>query len=162
MKNKSFIDQIETLDGELEEALLLDTGGTQTGRVARAYWSLVSRLLTEAFAIITTADIVGRLPASDDCVSDSLRKAEEEIARGVQRLALLLADSNIDAELRDEFEQQGIVHPFHSHLGFRMRHEPKLAAKARRFFDKQRRRGKSMDQIKQDMRLLFDQIEKRR
>jgi len=158
MKNQSFTDEIKTLDREMEKALLLDTDSARTGRAARAFWKFVGRCINEAFAIITTADNASRLAVSDDSVSDSLRQAEEEISRGVCRLALLLADPNIGAELQEEFQQEGIVHPFHSHLGFRIRHDPALSTKARRFFDKQQQRGKSLDQIKKDMRLLFTQL----
>ena len=159
MANLKFNNEMETLDSEMEEALLLDPNSSETGRAARAYWNFVSRCVEEGFGIITTADNTGRLYGSEDQIAEALKEAEAEIARGFQRLAVLLADPNIEAELRDEFQQQGIVHPFNSHIGFRVRNHPKVDKKLRRFFDKQERRGKSLDQIMQDLRLWFDQIE---
>ena len=152
-----FIDELGALDREMEEALLLDPDSPESGRAARAYWLLVSRYVTEAFAIITTASNCNLLHGSNESIAHTLQQAEQDIFRGVSSLAVLLADPNIHDNLMERFQREGIIHPWHSHLGFRIRSDPKLAPKAQKFFAKQHRRGRSLPQIKQAMRLLLTQ-----
>lgn len=159
MKIRNFCDELGSLRGDVDRALMFDPDSWKSGRAARAFWNFVARFMTEAFSDIGAYEDTARLSNSDDQIIHALKEAQEDIERGVRKLALLLADPKIHDCLSAEFRQIGIIHPYDSHVGFRVRNHPKLGDKVGRFMAKQLRRGKSLDQMKRDLRLYLNQLD---
>lgn len=159
LEGKSLTEKMEPLNREMTDALHIDQNAGNSGRAARAFWSIAECIVTETFGIIGVAEGMIRHHNSDDQILVALKNAEHDIERGVRTLALLLAAPKMHESLCAEFQEAGIVHPFQSQLGFRVRNDPKLSKKLHRFIDEKQRQGKSLAQIQRASRRFLKQLD---
>ena len=87
-----------------------------------------------------------------------LQEAEEDIARGVRKLALLVADSSVHDKLTTEFKQYGMSHPYVSHVGFRVRSDPTEHRKLMRFMSNRSNKIRSLTDMQNSLWMYLKQF----
>lgn len=159
MKLKTFRKNWVDLQDELDAALL-GTSRRKKGHTAWALWWFSARCMTEVFAVVQGLESQAKSSYSSDEFAGILQDAEEDIARGVRKLALLVADSRVHNKLTTKFKQFGLAHPYVSHVGFRVRNDPVLSRRMWRFLAKRHDKDVSLTAIQNSLWLYLRQLER--
>lgn len=151
-------DDVETKAYEIAEELKANPDAWRSGHAARSFWKFVAHTMTEAISVASSADKVHRQGEAGDRISQTLKEAEEEIERGVLKLALLIAAPEMHDRLRTKFQAMGLTNPYHSSLGFWIGKRPKLLRKVNRFVAAQMQKGKPLARVKREARKFMKQL----
>ena len=158
MSKNTFHKKLKKFEKDLDKALFLDENGSKSGDSSRVFWNFASCLINEMFAAINVSGQAERVNGSGMEIIKDIKSAEKKISRGIRTLALLLADPSIREQIDEELRNKELIHPWNSYKGATIRQDPALSRRLGRFMDKQRNRGKSLEQFKENARLFINQM----